>query len=505
MPDASFPSRAHPLADPEPLIRPMEPAEPFPIDALPPIMQAGVLGVVGHTLVDPGLAVGSVLTAWSLVAQAHANARTIGGSYVPLSLYILSVAASGERKTSADNLASRAIDDHEVGLRKAYAAEAEAQRAKLGAWEKEHRKILGDKKVDRGATEARLRELGPPPRMPLTPVLTCPEPTFEGLTRLLAEGPGVAGVLSSEGGQFIGGHGMREDVKRQTAAALSSAWDGSPIKRVRAGDGITVLAGRRVCMHLMVQPGMSSHFLTDEVLVDQGLLARFLVAFPRSRMGTRFFREPTQDEEKSLEMHRCALAGALALSLPRRTGGSSTGDPGELWPRGLELTAGARDALVQYSDYCEALLAPGQPFSSPAISGFGNKLTEHATRLAGVFAFAENPYCDAITEANAEAGILVAGWFTDERLRIIEAGAVDPSVRAAETLRQWLFSEWEDPNISASDVAQYGPNSIRCTDEGRAALQLLAGKSWLEPLPSGGDVRGRRRREAWRIRREAVP
>ena len=41
------------------------------------------------------------------------------------------------------------------------------------------------------------------------------------------------GVFSAEGGQFIGGHGMSEDNRLKTAAALSGVWDGEPIKRVR--------------------------------------------------------------------------------------------------------------------------------------------------------------------------------------------------------------------------------------------------------------------------------
>ena len=52
------------------------------------------------------------------------------------------------------------------------------------------------------------------------------------------------GSLLSEGGQFIGGHGMSDDAKLRTAAGLSAAWDGEPFKRVRA-DGAIMLPGRR--------------------------------------------------------------------------------------------------------------------------------------------------------------------------------------------------------------------------------------------------------------------
>ena len=47
-------------------------------------------------------------------------------------------------------------------------------------------------------------------------------------------------------GQFVGGHGMSPDHRLKTASALSELWDGRPIKRVRAGDGVTILNGRRL-------------------------------------------------------------------------------------------------------------------------------------------------------------------------------------------------------------------------------------------------------------------
>lgn len=493
-----------PPGDPEPLVRPMGPAEPFPVHALPSIMQAGVSGVVGKTLVDPALAAQSVIANWSLAAQARVNVQTIAGGFAPASINILTVAKSGERKTAADNWAGEAVTDREKVLRKAHAAEAEEQRVKLTSWQKAEKAILAEKKADRGAIEERLRALGPPPRAPFTPLLTCPEPTFQGLCKLLAEGSGLAGVFSSEGGTFIGGHGLKKEDKLMTATALSEVWDGAPIKRVRGGEGVQILPGRRVAMHLMVQPNVADGFIGDPLLLGQGLLARFLIAWPPSRMGERSFRAPTREEVFALVAHTNALKEALALPLPRPPERGENADPGELWPRGLGLTPGAKSALIEFADYCEALLAPGKAFSDPAMSGFGNKLCEHATRLAAVFTFAENTGASEVTEATAEAAITVARWYADERLRIIEAGAIDPKTQTAEALRAWLLTDWDEANISASDVAQFGPNSIR--DAGRAAeaLELLASKSWLEPLPDGGTVRGKRRRVAWRIRREAV-
>jgi hypothetical protein len=125
-----------------------------------------------------------------------------------------------------------------------------------------------------------LDALGSAPVASLLPLLTCPEPTYEGLCKLLAVSLPSVGVFSSEGGQFIGGHGLSEDKKLLTAAGLSGLWDGEPIKRVRAGDGTAILPGRRVAVHLMAQPDVAAIMLSDQMLLGQRFLSRCLVSAP---------------------------------------------------------------------------------------------------------------------------------------------------------------------------------------------------------------------------------
>ncbi len=50
--------------------------------------------------------------------------------------------------------------------------------------------------------EADLRALGDPPEKPLTPLLVCPEPTFEGYCRLTAEGPAGARIVFGRRGKL---------------------------------------------------------------------------------------------------------------------------------------------------------------------------------------------------------------------------------------------------------------------------------------------------------------
>jgi len=221
-------------------------------------------------------------------------------------------------------------------------------------------------KGNRAAIKAALDGLGPPPAAPLYPMLTCPEPTFEGLCRLFPVGWPSLGIFATEGGQFIGGHGMSEDNRLKTAAALSSLWDGEPIRRVRAGDAAAVLPGRRVSMHLMTQPAVADIWLRDRLLADQGLLSRLLLSAPDSAMGTRICREVSTEADRAMARYGARMLAILEAPLPL-----AVGKPNELAPRRLPLSDGARRVWVGFANHVEAMLDPDGELRS--IAGLANK------------------------------------------------------------------------------------------------------------------------------------
>jgi hypothetical protein len=267
---------------PRPLRRAIADANPFPIDALGPFSWPAY-AIADKIQCPPAIAALSVLGVASLAAQGHADVllpRT--GQVKPLSLFLVSIGESGERKSAADNEAKRAIAEYERELATAYELQAPQYRNARDAWESERQNIFRSKSMDAVQKSNALDTLIEP-QAPLTPMLTCPEPTFEGLCLLFRTGQGALGLFSDEGGHFVGGHALSEDARLRTAAGLSSLWDGSPIKRVRAGkDESYVLLGRRLAMHLMLQPKVASELLSDPLLKDQGLLSRILVSYPQS-------------------------------------------------------------------------------------------------------------------------------------------------------------------------------------------------------------------------------
>jgi hypothetical protein len=479
---------------PRPLVREIPPADPYPVAALGSLLSEAALAIQDRVQAPLAICAQSVLACATLAAQAHADVVLPTGARRPLSNFLLSVLETGGRKTAADNEAGDALRRRETELRTRYGPEHLAWRNQHDAWQAERRKILTTKNDNAAGRRGRLDALGPEPPAPLLPMLTCPEPTYEGLCKLLAVSLPSVGVFASEGAQFVGGHGMNPDNRLRTAAGLSHIWDGDPIRRVRAGDGASELPGRRVALHLMLQPGVASELLADPILADQGLLSRMLVTAPDSLAGTRLWREARAESTAALELYGARLLELLRAPLPL-----VGGIPNELSPRALPLSAGARRAWTEYADHIERQLAPDGALDT--IRGLANKLPEHAARIAGVLTLVADLEAGAVTAERMEAGIELADHYAAEALRLYEVSRTDHRLRNADRLRLWLLHTWPEPLVSLPDIYQKGPNRIRSAADARPLVELIEQHGWLTRVEAGAEVAGVRRREAWAIQR----
>jgi hypothetical protein len=198
---------------PQPLVREIPPGGPYPTEALGPLGPA-LEAVVGATQAPLAIPAASALAAASLAVQGFADVETLGGPR-PVSLYLLTVAKSAERKTSCDAALLAALRDFEKGQARAHRTAFAAWQNAHALWKGERDRILAEAKKNQGegrmTAQADLEALGPEPAMPPLPDRTVTEPTFEGLTRLFALGQPSLGLFSDEGGQFLGGHGMNAD------------------------------------------------------------------------------------------------------------------------------------------------------------------------------------------------------------------------------------------------------------------------------------------------------
>jgi len=211
-----------------PLFSPLPEAERYPVEALGPILARAATAIARKVQAPEAIAAQAVLAASALAAQAHADIMMPFGQTRPLSLYIATIAGSGDRKSSADNEALWPIRKYERALKEAYEGDIERWSIESAAWKAERKRIENDRKIDIEGRRNQLTDLGPEPKPPLHPFLTAPDPTVEGLAKAWVSAPASLGLFTAEGGQFVGGHGMSVDQRLKTAATYSQIWDGHP-------------------------------------------------------------------------------------------------------------------------------------------------------------------------------------------------------------------------------------------------------------------------------------
>jgi hypothetical protein len=477
---------------PRPLMREMPAADQFPVDALGTLLANAARAIQDRVQAPMAICGQAVLAAAALAVQGHANVKLPIGQVRPISEYFLTIARTGERKTAADTEALRPARKHEADLRGQYELDLPNYLNTKVAYEKARDVAAKSGKGDMAKIKAALDQLGPAPIAPLSPILTCQEPTFEGLCKLAVHGHASLGVFSSEGGQFIAGHGMSVDHRLKTAAGLSAFWDGDDVKRVRSGDGATTLVGRRVSLHLMTQPDVAALWLADPMLIEQGLLSRCLVSAPDSTAGTRFQRDEKSETQSHLDAYQVCLEAIFAAKLPLEDGKQN-----ELVPRVLELSQQAAGLWRAFADHIERMIGPGGNLEP--VRGLANKLPEHAARLAGVLTLVDDLAATEIFTTHMQAGIDLAQHYAAEALRLHETSRVPDDLVAAKKLLMWLRGPWGKPVVSLPSIYQKGPNSIRDKAKAEKLVRILEDHGHLVRLKGGADIDGQHRREAWRV------
>jgi hypothetical protein len=476
--------------EPKPLQRDLSQSESFPIQELGNILAPAAQKICDIIQAPAAICGQSVLAAAALAVQVHADID-IDGRISPLSEFFVTVGESGERKSAVDQIALWAHRKHQEKLNERYDAGLARYKIDSDAYQKAREEALKKSKGLEAKREA-LGELGEPPTPPLEPVIIAEEPTYEGLVRLFISGQPGLGLFSDEGGRLIGGHGMNADNQLKTAAGLSLLWDKKPITRVRAGDGCCVLYGRRLSLHLMVQPRVANLLFSNSLLLEQGLLSRCLVSFPQSTAGLRLYKEIDLTHEQALKAYSWRLMSILDTDPSLKSGKLN-----ELEPRKLQLTPEAKRLWVAFHNEIEQKIADGREFAR--VRGFANKAPEHAARLSGILAITDIPDTGIINADRLTAGIGLVRYYLGEALRLFDNGAVDPELSLAQRLLEWLMLR-QKPIISLVEIYRYGPSQVRNAKTARKLMEVLWEHGWVKPCGQPVELEGIQRRDTWAIR-----
>ena len=403
-------------------------SQAFPFHGLGEILGEAASAIAQDVQAPDALAGGSVLAAASLASSPLANVLLPHGQRSPLSLFIVTGAASGDRKSATDEVACYAINE----CRK---QQARDHLQAVQKWQGE-------------SQERRRNE--PETKAPAPKVLTTSNATIEGIARLL-KCQSTVGVFSAEGGEMLGGHSLRDERRMSGMSFYLKAWSAETLDSLRGGEGLSVLLGRRICLHVLVQPVILSNLLADPLAQGQGLLARCLIAQPETLAGSRLYRDCDPLANAAVIRFNKRIE-SLLLREPLCWDG---GDGYELKPHDLPMAPEARAMWIAF--YNQVELEQSSTGELAAARPFASKAAEQAARIAGVISMIEGR--DQIGMKEMEGGIEVAAFYMGEHLRLTGAGRTELRTKQLVTLLDWLSIR--GPIVSQASILQSVTRAVR--------------------------------------------
>jgi hypothetical protein len=140
----------------------------------------------------------------------------VSESVRPTSLITLTIAVSGERKSAVDDLLLKGVRIYERAEVARLEDEKQKHRIAQQVFEGQVKALARKTSLTAAEREQALASLGKPPTPPPEPGVLIDDATIEGLYRQLKRGRVSQGLISAEGGLFLGGHAMTDDAILRT-------------------------------------------------------------------------------------------------------------------------------------------------------------------------------------------------------------------------------------------------------------------------------------------------
>lgn len=336
------------------------------------LVEAAVIEAARELQVSREMAMMSAFGAMATACQGLVDLQMPTGHKVPTSLMLLTIADSGERKTTTQKYFFEAISTaNDV----AYKANEEAlgeHRVKYELWKahKRHLERMYSKlaaQEDTAATQAAIEEVAKHVRAEPKPgrsgKFLYEDTTPQALMQMLYENIPSGCLLTSEANSIFSGKALGELDK------LNTLWDGNSVIVDRISRDGFVLQDARLTLSLMAQPNVVSRFLgkRGEEARGTGFLARFLVVKPRPMAGQR-------DQQKLSELPR---QKAFNTRIRERLGSDSSSKR-----QVIQFSEPAANLWYQYSRQLEQEMQKNGLYHY--LKDHASKLLENTSRLAAI-------------------------------------------------------------------------------------------------------------------------
>lgn len=424
---------------------------------LPEIFRDAAFDVINQTKAPPGLVVSSLLAGASGVCQSLVDVkyRPDHGTPSPCSLYIMVIAASGERKTTVDSLITRPI----LKIDKAREKDLNSQKAKTKAqkdvWSVkiQHIKsqiknaLLDDNEELVQSLGMDLERLHQEVPKTITRRILFQNITIQKLAQELSGENSFGLQMSAEAGGIL----ANESIQGQSF--YSSLWDSGDYIHDRMASPSFRLHSTRFSCSLMLQPRVLQAFMEKrgELSRGSGRLARFLVCEPESTQGQRFLNDTTGEATiAGLKKFHDRMDELLKLSL------HNDGKSREI----LYLDQEAQSLWMNfYNDTESTLTTTGALYE---YRDMGSKLPENVARISAVL-HTFSGHTGPIDAKTMKSAINIAIYYRDQFIRVFkvpdEKSKEESAANKLEQFFNYKYPMGSNPSqpLTLRQVTQYGP------------------------------------------------
>lgn len=389
------------------------------------------------------LSIQAALGAMSLVLQDQVRVeRPNDGASLPVSLIIIGVARSGERKSTVMNAYMEPIHAYWARERERTQKAKAQYDSRLTVWNKTRSKLMNDvskadaarlrakarkDSADLGAAALAYQQANDALQLHMEDKPTAPLPinigilsdvTPQAISKFIKENHVRSlGIMTAEGEEFLS-NGIK-----QQSSILNKGYSGEATNRYRAGEGEQSY-DIPITTCIFVQPEVAHNAFSGpkNLMRATGTLARTLFAYPASTQGTRFLNkdeisvekfvanllqdnESYQDTQKIKEKYCQWITKRLAHSSSASTEKMSL----------LTLKKEAQALWYQAFNECEMHMQPGNRYE--AFTDHASKLPDQWLRVAAIIHSYNHATSGEISTETLVAAIRLVNAFSDEFVR----------------------------------------------------------------------------------------
>jgi hypothetical protein len=457
----------------------------FPVHVLPVWLAAQVFAVSEATQTPVDLAAMIGLATLALACQKRVEVWVRPDWTEPANLWTVAAMGSGEAKTPVFNHMIAPVVAYEAELAESMRDEVARNRTEREILEGRIKRLQGqaareENLFDRGALTREATtlasELAHLPPM-ASPRFLADDATPESLALVMSEQGERVAIMADEAGVFEIMAG-RYTSGRTNFTFYLKAHSGSMHIIDRITRPSVTLRRPALSMGLTCQPEVLVRLSENPEFRERGLLARFLYAVPKSRVGAR-------------NTDAAPLAAGIAqkyaerlrplLELP-----AARDDNGRPLPHTLLLSDLAFELFMTFRRALEPEL--GEHGRLGLISDWGNKLPGTVARIAGLLHMAEGsgearPWEQRIQEESVAGSVQIAEYLIRHALAAFRMIGSDPNIPLARKIIRWL-THHRISRITRRDLFRGMQGTFDSVEEIDPPLTMLMDYHYLRQLPS---------------------